>query len=75
MQALQRVMQTMTTLIGKQEMESDDAALLIEELVDIYSTPTLSVFGVEPKSCIDDLIFFTIAEGLYLYPALITQGR
>jgi hypothetical protein len=31
MQALQRVMQAMTVLIGKQEVESADAALLVKE--------------------------------------------
>jgi hypothetical protein len=62
-------MQAMMVLTGKQEVESTDAALLVEELADIYS-PTPRVFGVEPKSCIDDSMIFTMAGGSYLYPRL-----
>ena len=38
----------MTVLIDKPEVGRTDAALLVEELTEIYSTPTPKV-GTEPK--------------------------
>ena len=41
----------MTVLTDKPEVNRIDAALLVEELVEIYSTPTLKV-GMKPKKVI-----------------------
>ena len=61
----------MTVLIDKPEVGRTDAALLTEELTEIYSTPT-------PKGCPEpkkvsnmyliDCVSFTIARVRYLYP-------
>ena len=56
------------------EVDRIDAAVLAEELAEIYSTPTLKGWP-EPKKVnnwyLIDCVFDTIAEGLYLYPGLI----
>ena len=60
----------MTVLIDKPEVGRTDVALIVEELAEIYITPTLRV-GVKPKKviCIDWLdVLFTIAGVQYLYP-------
>ena len=53
------------------EVDRIDAAVLAEELVEIYSTPTTKDW-LEPKKVIDFvfdwLFFFTIAGAWYLYP-------
>ena len=64
----------MMVLTDKPEVDRTNAALLAEELVEIYSTPT-------PKGCPEpkkvnalyliDCVSDTIAGGLYLYPGLI----
>ena len=61
----------MTVLTDKPEVGRTDAALLAEELAEIYSTPTPKGWP-EPKKVIDlyliDCVSFTIAEVWYLYP-------
>ena len=56
------------------EVDRIDAAVLAEELAEIYSTPTLKGWP-EPKKVIDlywiHCCSVTIAGGLYLYPGLI----
>ena len=56
------------------EVDQIDAAVLAEELTEIYSTPTPKGW-LEPKKVIDlyliDWLIVTIAGGLYLYPGLI----
>ena len=52
------------------EVDRIDAAVLAEELVEIYSTPTPNVW-LEPKKVIDLYLidwFSTIAGVWYLYP-------
>ena len=53
------------------EVDRIDAAILAEELVEIYSTPTPKGWP-EPKKVIDfyliDCVSFTIAGVWYLYP-------
>ena len=53
------------------EVDRIDAAILAEELVEIYSTPTPKGWP-EPKKVIDlyliDWLFLTIAGVCYLYP-------
>ena len=53
------------------EVDQIDAAILAEELAEIYSTPTPKGW-TEPKKVIDlyliDCCFFTIARVWYLYP-------
>ena len=59
----------MTVFIDKLEVGRTDVALLVEELVEIYTTPTPRI-GVKPKKviCIDWLdVLFTIAGVQYLY--------
>ena len=60
----------MTVLIDKPEVEWTDAALLAEELAEIYSTPTPKGWhGVEKsKLYLIDWMSFTIAGVQYLYP-------
>ena len=41
----------MSVLINKPEVDRIDAALLVEELIEIYSTPTPKV-GMKPKKVI-----------------------
>ena len=63
----------MTVFIDKSEVGRTDTALLVEELIEIYTTTTTKGWHRAKKViCIywlDD--FDTIAEGLYLYPGLI----
>ena len=65
----------MTVLTDKPDVERTDAALLAEELVEIYSTPTPKVWP-EPKKVrnlyLIDCVFDTLAGVLYLYPGLWT---
>ena len=60
----------MMVLTGKSEVDRIDAALLVEELAEIYSTPTPKGWREAEKSnwywLIDCL--FTIAGVQYLYP-------
>ena len=64
----------MTVLTDKPEVGRTDAALLAEELAEIYSTHTPKGWP-EPKKVSNlyliDCVFDTIAGGLYLYPGLI----
>ena len=61
----------MTILIDKPKVSRIDAALLAEELVEIYSTPTPKGWS-EPKKVSNlyliDCVSFTIAGVQYLYP-------
>ena len=60
----------MTVLTDKPEVGWTDAALLAEELTEIYSTPTPKGWP-EPKKgklYLIDWMSFTIAEVQYLYP-------
>ena len=44
----------MTVLIDKPEVSQTDVALLVEELIEIYSTPTpKGWYGAEKVTCID----------------------
>ena len=63
----------MTVLTDKPEVDRIDAALLVEELAEIYSTPTPKGWRKAKKVIdIDWLdVLDTIARGLYLYPGLI----
>ena len=63
----------MTVLTDKPEVVRTDATLLVEELAEIYSTPTPKGWhGAKKVTCIDWLdVLDTIAEGLYLYPGLL----
>ena len=63
------MIQVMTVLIDKPKVDWIDAALLVEELVEIYSTPNPKGWReAEKGDCIDGLfIFFTIAGVQYLY--------
>ena len=60
----------MTVLTDKPEVGRIDAALLAEELTEIYSTPTPKGWhGVEKsKLYLIDWMSFTIAGVQYLYP-------
>ena len=61
----------MTVLTNEPKVGGTDAALLAEELAEIYSTPTPKGWP-EPKKVIDlyliDCCSFTIAGVWYLYP-------
>ena len=61
----------MTVLTDKPEVDRTDAALLAEELAEIYSTPTPKGWP-EPKKVSNlyliDSVSFTIAGVQYLYP-------
>ena len=61
----------MTVLTDKPEVSWTDAALLAEDLAEIYSTPTPKGWP-EPKKVSNlyliDCVFFTIAGVQYLYP-------
>ena len=61
----------MTVLIDKPEVGRTDAALLTEELVEIYSTPTPKGW-LEPEKVSNlyliDCVSFTIVGVQYLYP-------
>ena len=61
----------MMVLIDKPEVGRTDAALLAEELVEIYCTPTPKGWP-EPKKTSNlyliDCVCFTIAGVQYLYP-------
>ena len=61
----------MTVLTDKLEVGQTDAALLAEELTEIYSTPTPKGW-LEPKKLSNlywiDCVSFTIAGVQYLYP-------
>ena len=65
----------MTVLTDKSEVGRTDAALLVEELVEIYSTPTPKGWP-EPKKVrnlyLIDCVSFTIAVIQYLYPGAQT---
>ena len=60
----------MTVLTDKPEVYRTDAALLAEELVEIYSTPTPKGWS-EPKKVsnlyLTDCVCFTTARVQYLY--------
>ena len=60
----------MSILIDMPEVDRTDAALVIEELVEIYTTPTPKGWRkAEKVICIDwSDVFFTIAGVQYLYP-------
>ena len=60
----------MTVLIDKPKVGQTDAALLVEELAEIYTTPTPKGWRKAKKSNLYWLIGcpFTIAEVQYLYP-------
>ena len=61
----------MTVLIDKSEVDQIDAAMLVEEPAEIYSTSTPKGWREAKKKVIgiDWLdVFFTIAEVQYLYP-------
>ena len=60
----------MTVLIDKSEVGRTDAALLVEELAGIYSTPTHKGWHGAKKSklYLIDWMPFTIARVQYLYP-------
>ena len=60
----------MTVLIDKPEVDQIDTALFVEELVEIYSTPTPKGWREAKKSIWYWLIGcpYTIAEVQYLYP-------
>ena len=64
----------MMVLTEKPEVDQIDAALLVEELIEIYITPTPKGWR-EPEKVntvlIDLCLSITIAGGLYLYPWLI----
>ena len=61
----------MMVLTDRPEVGRTDAALLAEELTEIYSTPTPKGWP-EPKKVSNlywiDYVSFTIAEVQYLYP-------
>ena len=63
----------MTVLTNKPEVGRTDAALLVEELAESYTTPTPMGWPEQKKKiyidCLD--VFVTIAGGLYLYLGLI----
>ena len=54
---------------------SVDTALLVEQLIEIYSTPTPKGWREARKVIvlIDCVIPFTMAGGLYLYPGLLAS--
>ena len=60
----------MMVLIDKSEVSQIDVALLVEELTEIYTTPTPKGWRkAEKVICIDWLdVSFTIAGIRYLYP-------
>ena len=60
----------MTVLTDKPEDSRTDTTLLVEELAEIYTTPTpKGCRKAEKVTCIDWLdVFFTIAGVQYLYP-------
>ena len=57
----------MTILTDKPEVDWIDAALLVEELAEIYNTPTPKGWREAEKSNFYWLIVLTIAELQYLY--------
>ena len=59
----------MTVLTDKPEVDRIDASLVVEELTEIYTTPTPKGWHKAKKViCIDWLdVFFTIAGVQYLY--------
>ena len=64
----------MTVLTDMPEVDRIDLALLVEELAEIYITPTPKGWREAKKVntiLIDWEISITIARGLYLYPRLI----
>ena len=64
----------MTVLTNKPEVSRTDVALLVEELAEIYTTPTPKGWhGAEKNKLylIDWMCLFTIVRGLYLYAGLI----
>ena len=60
----------MTALIDKPEVDRTDVALLVEELVGIYTTPTPKGWhgAKKNKLYLIDSMSFTIAGVQYLYP-------
>ena len=59
----------MTVLTDKPEVDRIDATLLVEELIEIYSTPTPKGWREARKVIVlIDCVFFTIARVQYLYP-------
>ena len=64
----------MTVLTDMPEVSWTDVALLVEELAEIYSTPTPKGWP-EPKKVSNlyliDLVSFTRSRGTYLYPAVM----
>ena len=72
--AVRTEVEAMMVLTEKPEVSQTDAALLVEELAEIYSTPT--PMGLpEPKKVnnlyLINCVFITMAESLYLYPGRI----
>ena len=56
------------------EVDQIDAAVLVEKLAEIYSTPTSKGWPEQKKVSnlyLIDCVFDTIVGGLYLYPGLI----
>jgi hypothetical protein len=62
-------MQTMTVLTGKQEVESANAALVVEELTNIYSTPAPRFLALSRKVV---LMIGYLLQWLEVY--IYTQG-
>ena len=60
----------MTVLIDKSEVDRTDAALLAEELAEIYSTPTPKGWPKPRKSklCLIDWMFFYNGQGPIFIP-------
>ena len=61
----------MTVLTDRSEVSQTDAALLAEELTEIYSTPTPKGWSEQKKVrnlYLIDCVSFTIAGVQYLYP-------
>ena len=63
------MIQVVTVLTDKPKVEQIDVALLVKELVEIYSTPTpKGCHEAEKRIVLVDWLFFTIAGVQYLYP-------
>ena len=64
------MIQVMTVVIDKPEVDRSIQTLLVEELIEIYSTPTPKGWREVGKVIvlIDCVISFTITGAQYLYP-------
>ena len=63
------MIQVMMVLTDKPEVDQIDAALLVEELIEIYSTSTPKGWRKAKKVIVlIDSLFFIIAGVQYLYP-------